>query len=194
VLDAAARVFAETGYEAATTEAIARAAGTSIGSLYQFFPNKDALFDAISNRHLEKARVLFDAVLDGEALGLAWEELLDRAIDAFAQLDRDDPDFRAVWKNWHVAGQFFSAGQALNQEFARRIETILAVKAEGLSRARRAVVARVLVEVAAAMLFHAVRRDAASGKAIVKETKLVLARYLRPYTRAAGPSKKPPRV
>src|SRR5882672_9002926 len=60
ILDAAARVFGTVGYEAATTEAIAKAAGTSIGSLYQFFPNKHALFDAIANRHLERARALFD--------------------------------------------------------------------------------------------------------------------------------------
>jgi AcrR family transcriptional regulator len=181
ILDAAATVFSEVGYEATTTEAIARAAGTSIGSLYQFFPNKHALFDAISNRHLERARSLFDELMGPRALELSWQDLLSRAIDAFAQMDRDDPDFRAVWNNWHVAGQFLAAGQAMNREFARRIETVLAVNAKGLTRTRRALVATMIVEVITAMLFYAVRKDAALGDAVVAETKVLLARYLRPY-------------
>ena len=48
ILEAAARVFAEVGYEAATTNAIAREARTSIGSLYQFFPNKGAVLEALA--------------------------------------------------------------------------------------------------------------------------------------------------
>src|SRR5271163_3338078 len=63
ILDAAAVVFADAGYEAATTEAIAERAGTSIGSLYQFFPNKRALFDGVARRHLERGSELFDALL-----------------------------------------------------------------------------------------------------------------------------------
>jgi AcrR family transcriptional regulator len=181
ILDAAARIFADGGYEATTTEAIAKAAGTSIGSLYQFFPNKRAVFHAIASRHLGHARALFDMLVEGPAMELSWDELLSRGIDAFAKMDREDPDFRAVWTNWDVAGQFVVAGQQMNREFARRIETVLAAKARALPKARRAVVATMIVEVATAMLFYAVRRDAAAGEAVVTETKRMLIRYLRPY-------------
>jgi AcrR family transcriptional regulator len=47
VLDVAAQVFAEVGFEAATTNAIAARAGMSPGSPYQFFPNKDAIAKAL---------------------------------------------------------------------------------------------------------------------------------------------------
>jgi len=181
ILDAAARIFADGGYEETTTEAIAKAAGTSIGSLYQFFPNKHAIFHAIASRHLERAHALFDGFVQGPALELSWDELLTRSIDAFAKMDREDPDFRAVWTNWDIAGQFVVAGQQMNREFARRIETVLAAKARALPKARRAVVASMIVEVATAMLFYAVRRDAASGEAVITETKRMLIRYLRPY-------------
>jgi AcrR family transcriptional regulator len=181
IVDAAARVFATEGYEAATTEAIAKAAGTSIGSLYQFFPHKHALFDAIASRHLEKAQALFDELMGSRALDLPWQDLLERAIDAFARMDREDPDFRAVWTNWHVAGKFLVAGQAMNREFARRVETVLARKAPALDKARRSLVATIIVEVITAMLFYAVRKDAIAGDEIIAETKLLLARYLRPY-------------
>src|SRR5579859_3967630 len=118
ILDAAAKVFTEAGFEAATTEAIAARAGASIGSLYQFFPSKQALFNAIAQRYLDKTRATFARVL-AEAGDLGWEKLLDAGIDAFAAVDRDDADLRAVWKNWHLSGDFFAAGQAINRDFAR---------------------------------------------------------------------------
>ncbi|MFJ7280568.1 TetR/AcrR family transcriptional regulator [Kitasatospora sp. NPDC098663] len=53
VLDAAARVFAEYGYAAGTTNRIAERAGVSIGSLYQYYPNKDAILVELLTRHLD---------------------------------------------------------------------------------------------------------------------------------------------
>ena len=52
ILDAAARIFHEQGYTGATTNHIADEAGLSIGSLYQYFPNKDALLAALTKRHI----------------------------------------------------------------------------------------------------------------------------------------------
>src|SRR5690242_20024053 len=63
ILDAAAEVFSEVGIDAATTESIAARAGTSIGSLYQFFPNKRAVFYAIVARYGERVRGLIDAAI-----------------------------------------------------------------------------------------------------------------------------------
>ena len=53
VLESAARVFSAVGYGRATTNAIAEQAGVSVGSLYQYFPNKLALLAAVHERHLE---------------------------------------------------------------------------------------------------------------------------------------------
>ncbi len=50
LLDAAAEVFDEHGFEA-TTERIVERAGVSVGSLYQYFPNKDALIAALAERY-----------------------------------------------------------------------------------------------------------------------------------------------
>ena len=51
VLDACARVLVDEGYDAATTNRIAAIAGVSVGSLYQYFPNKDAIVGALLERH-----------------------------------------------------------------------------------------------------------------------------------------------
>jgi AcrR family transcriptional regulator len=53
ILDAAARIFDERGYGSATTNHVAEAAAVSIGSLYQYFPNKDALLVALAERHID---------------------------------------------------------------------------------------------------------------------------------------------
>lgn len=55
ILDAAARIFHEQGYAGATTNDIADEADVSVGSLYQYFPNKDALLVALTKRHIEAA-------------------------------------------------------------------------------------------------------------------------------------------
>ncbi len=54
ILTAAAHVFAEHGYAAGTTNRIAERARVSIGSLYQYFPNKDAILAEILVRHIDR--------------------------------------------------------------------------------------------------------------------------------------------
>ncbi len=54
VLDAVTRVLKRDGVDAVTTNRIAEAAGVSIGSIYQYFPDKRAIFVALHQRHLEE--------------------------------------------------------------------------------------------------------------------------------------------
>src|SRR5579875_3792084 len=70
LLDAAECVFAAVGYDAATTNAIAAQANTSIGSLYQFFPNKEALLTALAGRYLAELRGTLDPTLTPETTEL----------------------------------------------------------------------------------------------------------------------------
>lgn len=53
ILDAATHVFAEYGYAAGTTNRIAEYADVSVGSLYQYYPNKDAILLELATRHLD---------------------------------------------------------------------------------------------------------------------------------------------
>src|SRR5262249_30708759 len=133
--------------------------------------------------YLDRSREIFEELMSPASLGRSWEKLLDSAIDAFNALDRGDMDFRAVWANWHLSADFFVAGQALNREFAKRVEQVLATHARGLPAGKRGLVATVVVELVSAMLFAAARREGKSGAAIVEESKLMLRRYLKPYTR-----------
>jgi AcrR family transcriptional regulator len=63
ILDATARVLCTTGYDRASTNRIALAAGVSVGSLYQYFPSKEALVAALASRHMAKMTALVRAKL-----------------------------------------------------------------------------------------------------------------------------------
>ena len=64
LLEAATRVFVKEGYAKATTNRIAAAAGVSVGSLYQYFPSKDALVVELLRRHrAAMARVLGEHIV-----------------------------------------------------------------------------------------------------------------------------------
>jgi len=53
LLNAAEQLFATSGYEATTMNAIASLAGSAIGSLYQFFPNKESIASALLDRYTD---------------------------------------------------------------------------------------------------------------------------------------------
>lgn len=64
ILEAAVEVFGQQGYAGATTNKIARRAGVSIGSLYQYFPNKDAVLVRLYEDHFEMVRQMVAGVLE----------------------------------------------------------------------------------------------------------------------------------
>src|ERR1700689_1912809 len=80
LIDAGAELFAEKGYEATTMTEIAQRAGAAIGSLYQFFPSKEALAEALFNRYAERAAASF-ARVEELAPGRPARELADLLID-----------------------------------------------------------------------------------------------------------------
>ena len=79
ILDTAEQLFVEAGYEQTSTNAIAARAGVPIGSLYQFFPSKEAILNALIERNTEQLRALFeDHALDDLPLQEAVGQLVER--------------------------------------------------------------------------------------------------------------------
>jgi len=73
IFEAASRLLDESGLEATTTNRIAHMAGVSIGSLYQYFPKKEALFGALTERAIERDLERVREAVDA-ARGLSLEE------------------------------------------------------------------------------------------------------------------------
>lgn len=90
VLLAAAQILAREGPEAATTNAIAARAGVSIGTLYQYFADKEALLDVLTLRHLaEMEAVMFGALADTREQPLAV--VAERIVAAILAAHRVNP-------------------------------------------------------------------------------------------------------
>ncbi|AUX41145.1 TetR family transcriptional regulator [Sorangium cellulosum] len=84
IIEAAARVFDAHGYDGANTNLVARTAGVSVGSVYQYFPDKDALVTALHERHVRQMLELLeqvDAAADGSSLREATEVLVQKSLD-----------------------------------------------------------------------------------------------------------------
>jgi AcrR family transcriptional regulator len=67
IIEAAGQLLVTQGRSALTTNAVAERAGVSIGSLYQYFPNKDAIFEALQEKHRDQVMPLVQHTLDNLA-------------------------------------------------------------------------------------------------------------------------------
>lgn len=95
ILDAAARVLVERGYAATNTNLVAELAGVSVGSLYQYFPNKDALITALHERHSRQMNEVAERVLQvDEELG--FDAALSRAIHGIVEAHLVDAGLHRV--------------------------------------------------------------------------------------------------
>jgi AcrR family transcriptional regulator len=95
MLDAAAELVAERGYESATTSRIAERAGVSVGSLYQFFPDRHAVLRAVSQRNLDRFGRRLAECFPPEAR-MSWAEAVTRIYHAYVGLCREDQHVRAL--------------------------------------------------------------------------------------------------
>lgn len=97
ILVAAAQVFRRQGYAGATTDRIAERAGVSVGSLYQYFPNKDAILVALTERHVDAGFALVRELL-AETLSDVppLEPLLRRFVVAMITLHEREPELHRV--------------------------------------------------------------------------------------------------
>ena len=95
MLDACAALVDEIGYEALTTTLLADRAGVAIGSIYQFFPDKRAVVQALTLRNLEAYLDRLTArFADGDFAN--WWDGVDAGIDEYIAMHRDVPGFRTL--------------------------------------------------------------------------------------------------
>lgn len=95
ILQATAQVLAEQGYAKASTNRIAKRAGVSVGSLYQYFPNKDALFQALIERHVSAQNASFSELFS-VSLASPPRALIQHAVRALVASHRVQPELHVL--------------------------------------------------------------------------------------------------
>ncbi|MCA9716670.1 MAG: TetR family transcriptional regulator [Myxococcales bacterium] len=182
-------MFAEHGFEATTMEGIAAVAKTSIGSVYQFFPNKRAVFRAVAERCIERSAEVFTELFSspgaqGEGDEPQWSRMIDDAVDAFARLHAREPSFTAVITNVQLYEDYADADEAMIRTFVAVIEGLLGQWAPALPQAKRHVVALMLVQTTALTLVASSREAPEIAQQMMLELRVMLRRYVAPYVRA----------
>ena len=106
ILQASAQVFARHGYARTTTNKIAVRAGVSVGSLYQYFPNKDAILAGLMDKHMEQVQaVVREALADLANPDFSLLEGFRGLFTRLVAIHQADPDLtRALSEeNLHLA-------------------------------------------------------------------------------------------
>ena len=95
MLDACAELVDEVGYEGLTTTLLAERAEVAIGSVYQFFPDKRAIVQALTLRNMESYLQRLDERFASDDLTHWWDGV-DAGIDEYIKMHRTVPGFRTL--------------------------------------------------------------------------------------------------
>jgi AcrR family transcriptional regulator len=179
ILAACARVLVRHGFDGLTTNAVAEKAGVSIGSLYQYFPNKEALVRALIERHMEEMNASVLAELTRVAnlpLAQAARAVVELTIRAHAI----DPELHQV-----LTEQVPRVGKLAK---LRDMEALCRRMVAGLLAARRDEIAIRDPDMAAFLLVTTIESivhraallapERLRDPALVDETTLLVTRYL----------------
>jgi AcrR family transcriptional regulator len=180
ILDAAETIFAQVGYDEATTHQIAAQAGISPGSLYQFFSNKEAIAQALAIRYTEELQRVYSTVFSVEAATLPFSHWLDHIVDALIRFHQAHGAFHTLFDappSLEVAG----LTRQLPKELQTRFELGFQVRAPHLPAVQRRLSATMAVQLFRAVPQLVLQAEEAERQLLVRELKTVLQRYLEPY-------------
>jgi AcrR family transcriptional regulator len=182
ILDAAAAVFDEVGYEAATTHLIAAKAGTAIGSLYQFFPDKAAIFNAMELRHTQRVKAMWARTNTPEIIQLPLRQTIHTLVKAVAEIFENSVSrvvFVQFFLNRHI---FQSIDDSMTQEAIDFMASIFQQKNPALSEAQCQLLAEVCVNSSNAVILSALRNpDLEYRQQLMQQIENLLVSYLEPY-------------
>ncbi|MCP2260576.1 transcriptional regulator, TetR family [Streptoalloteichus tenebrarius] len=176
MLDACAELIDELGHDGVTTTLIAERAGVAVGSLYQFFPDKRAVVQALTLRNLD--RFLATVLARFEEGGFEhWWDAVDSVIDIYIGMHREVPGFGRLHFGDVVDPRLLDERKDNNAVIADRISALL-VQHFGLAPGELELPVAVAVEAADAVLNLAFRRDPQGAPEIVTEAKAMIRDYL----------------
>jgi AcrR family transcriptional regulator len=184
ILDTAAELFVEVGYETTTTNAIAEKAEISIGTLYRYFPDKDAVLKALADRYQQQSHLLFETLFVEDARYLPPEVLLDRLIDPFLSLYRKYPVYAHILLGADVSADIAAVSCDMEAEMIAKLAEFFRMLAPHLDKTRAhlvAVVSKAVVKLLISLVIAS--RDAQYQANVTHEVKQMLLGYLGPVLR-----------
>ena len=191
LLRAAAAVFGRVGYHETTTNAIAKEAGVSPATLYQFFPNKDAIASALA---LIYAREMSEAerAIDSEGV-LSFTEAIGELLNVCMSFNRKHPEFHTLVIDAPLSAAAREEKQALGQVFVDFIAVRLRRELPSLSRSEAAHHGQVALMIFRGILEELTAAPPSARQRLQQAMRDAVLRYLKPVltqTKAALPRRR----
>ena len=177
MLEVADRLLAEEGAAALTTTRVARAAGVSIGSLYQYFPDRDGIVEALALGYMAELEELMAGLAEA-AEAERFEDPAGEILDAFAAAFRARAGFRELWFGGLRTEELRDATRPTRHVIAAELARVLAAQAPGADPERIAAVARMTVLVGDGLLREAFRLDPGGDETLLEEGRRLLRGYV----------------
>ncbi|MFG3027860.1 TetR family transcriptional regulator [Streptomyces sp. NPDC048253] len=177
MLEAAERILVGDGVEALTTTRVAAEAKVSVGSLYQYLPDRDAIIDALAAGYFARLEDVMDELVRTAARE-RWDDPVGVLIDTFARVYRTEHGFRALWFGSGLTERTRAADREHKLRMADGIRRVLlalgvAPDDEALARACHAAILA-----ADALAQEAFRRAPEGDSDLLDEAKAMLRCYL----------------
>ena len=177
MLDSCAELVEEVGYDGLTTTLLAERAGVAIGSVYQFFPDKRAIVQALTMRNVEAYVERLNARISAGALD-KWWDAVDAAIDEFIEMNRTVPGFRTLHFGDVVDLYLLDEERDNNSVIVEQLGRLLIDRFHVPDEPRLAFALGMAVEIADALIKNAFRRDPNGDEVVLAEAKDIVRDYL----------------
>jgi len=182
ILDVAEDLFASQGYAATTTNAIASQAQVPIGSLYQFFPDKTAILQALALRYAEKLHQELDSIDETEQATLSLSDYVDQLIDTTDRFFTENPSYYAIFME--VQGtirELEEIDEATDAMLIQDLASSLARRDARLEPVDYEAISFVLVKAIGTLLWLSLSQEPLYRQRLVVETKRLALQYLQSY-------------
>jgi AcrR family transcriptional regulator len=178
LLDAAAEVVDEIGFDRLTTAMVAERAGASIGTVYRYFPDRIVLLQALRDRAIERYRI---AIVDriASTTPASWLDAVESAIDAFVGMFHTERGFRIIRFADAERGPVTAEVAPRVGFFALHLADILAAEYELPSSSDFTFHLDIVVELVDALVNRAFLLDPAGDERFIEEARVVVREYLR---------------
>jgi AcrR family transcriptional regulator len=176
MLEACAALIDELGYDGVTTTLIAERAGVAVGSLYQFFPDKRAVVQALTQRNLEHFLSEMERRLD-EAHLEHWWDGADIAFDVYVEMYRNIPGFSRIRFGDVVDLRLIADERDNNTVIADGLAELIAGRF-GVPLEQVRLPVAVSIEIADGILNLAFRRKLFPTETVISEARKVVRAYL----------------
>jgi AcrR family transcriptional regulator len=177
MLDACAALVDEVGYEGLTTTLLAERARVAIGSVYQFFPDKRAVVQALSQRNLAAYLERLTERLSSAEL-TDWWDGVGAAFDEYIEMHRTVPGFRTLHFGDVVDAHLLDEERDNSTVIAEQLAEVLVAKLSVPDGERLRFALAIAVEAGDALIQLAFRRDPDGDPQVLAEAKNLIREYL----------------